>query len=308
MLVTGGAGFIGSHIVESLLAEGYEPVIVDIMRTGNRTFVPAGVVLYETDISASNLEEVFEKEKPIYAIHLAAQVDVASSLKDPVGDAGTNIVGTIRLLDCCRKFNVKKIVYSSSCAVYGDAEQDGGGITEDFPIRPLTFYGISKFSPELYIRAYQQLYGLAFTIFRYANVYGPRQTPKGEGGVVPIFIGKLSLGDTPVIYGDGEQTRDFVYVKDVAAANLLALRKGDNEIFNIGCSRPTSVNRLYELISSLLEVHVPPLYYPKRSGDITDSLLNHSKAKQQLGWTPGYDLQAGLRETIDYFRAIQQVL
>jgi UDP-glucose 4-epimerase len=296
VLVTGGAGFIGSHIVDLLTEGGHEVIVVDNLSTGKKAFINKKAIFYLLDINAPQLEEIFAKEKPEYVIHQAAQVDVAKSVENPIDDAESNIIGTIRLLECCRKYDVQKIIYASSCAVYG--ETDDCSIQEDFTVQPISFYGISKHTPELYIQLYHRFYGIPFTILRYANVYGPRQTPKGEGGVIAIFMQKTLKGEQVVIYGDGEQTRDFVFVKDVAAANLLALNRGTNQIINIGLNKKTSINKLYALMSSK---YVSPLYLPKRNGDIQFSRLNNEKAKQLLDWNPTYDLLRGLDETKRFY-------
>ncbi|WP_273834666.1 NAD-dependent epimerase/dehydratase family protein [Guptibacillus sedimenti] len=296
VLVTGGAGFIGSHIVDLLIDEGYQPVVVDNLSTGNLGFLHEKVPFYKENITSSNLEAIFAKERPDIVIHHAAQVDVSQSIQNPYDDAVSNIIGTIQLLDCCIKFKVKKFIYASSCAVYGDAGDLS--INEGYPIQPISFYGISKYTPELYIKRFQQLYGLTYTILRYANVYGPRQTPKGEGGVVSIFREQLKDNKQPIIFGDGQQTRDFVYVKDVARANILALKKGQNEIFNIGCNTKTNINDLFKLMNTMTKKQLLPKYKPQRKEDIRFSQLNNNKATQLLGWKPKYDLTSGLEDTI----------
>ena len=232
VLVTGGAGFIGSHIVDMLIEDGHEVIIIDNLSTGKKEFINKKATFYLLDINSPQLEQIFSKEKPEYVIHQAAQVDVALSIQDPVCDADSNILGTIRLLECCKKFKIRKIIYASSCAVYG--ETNDCSIHENFIVQPLSFYGASRYTSELYIQLNHKFSGTPYTILRYANVYGPRQTPKGEGGVIAIFMQKALKGEQPVIFGDGEQTRDFVYVKDVASANLSALKNGTNEIINIG--------------------------------------------------------------------------
>lgn len=300
VLVTGGAGFIGSHVVDLLSQTGYEPFIVDNFLSGQRELVPPNIRLYEVDITSSQITDVFKKEKPDVVIHLAAQVDVSRSIKDPVEDAYQNILGTIRLLTCCHKYNVKKFIFSSSCAVYG--EKDDISIKETFPIQPLSYYGISKFSSEMYIQAFNSLHQVPFTILRYANVYGPRQTTKGEGGVISIFFKKVIDEKSPFIFGDGEQTRDFVYVKDVALANVLAINNGAYEIFNIGSNTKTSINDLYKMITTLAK-DIPAVYMPAREGDIRYSQLDNTKAASILGWQPSFDLQAGLSETFKYYKS-----
>ncbi|MDR7240106.1 NAD-dependent epimerase/dehydratase family protein [Neobacillus drentensis] len=301
VLVTGGAGFIGSHVVDLLIQSGYEPIVVDNLMSGKRDNVPPNVRFIDVDISSPQLEDIFAKEKPDVVIHLAAQVDVAYSIQNPVEDATQNILGTIRLLTCCHKYNVKKFIFSSSCAVYG--EKDDCSIKETFPILPQSFYGISKYTSEMYIQIFNILHNVPFTILRYANVYGPRQSSKGEGGVISIFFKKVLNGESPFIYGDGEQTRDFVYVKDVALANVLAIEKGTNEIFNIGCNSKTSINELYQMTTSLASLNIPSISMPVRKGDIRYSRLDNTKAINLLSWNPVYELQAGLNETLKYYKS-----
>jgi UDP-glucose 4-epimerase len=302
VLVTGGAGFIGSHIVDLLIETGYNVIVVDNLSTGNLANVHKKAVFYFTDLGLdpTRLEEIFQKENPDYVIHQAAQVDVTKSLKDPAADAAVNIIGTLHLLECCRKFQIKKVVYASSCAVYGETEDCS--IDEDFQPAPLSFYGISKLTPEWYFKRYGQFYGIPFTILRYANVYGPRQTVKGEGGVISIFMKKAIAGEQIVIYGDGEQTRDFVYVKDVAAANLLALKKGTKEIINIGRNQKTTINQLYALISAMFDDLDAPVHGQERPGDIRFSRLNNEKAARLLEWKPQYELPRGLEETFIFYQ------
>jgi UDP-glucose 4-epimerase len=295
VLVTGGAGFIGSHIVDMLIEDGHEVIIIDNLSTGKKEFINKKATFYLLDINSPQLEHIFSKEKPEYVIHQAAQVDVALSIQDPVCDADSNIIGTIRLLECCQKFNIRKIIYASSCAVYG--ETNDCSIHENFIAQPLSFYGVSKYTSELYIQLNHKFSGTPYTILRYANVYGPRQTPKGEGGVISIFMQKALKGEQPVIFGDGEQTRDFVYVKDVASANLSALKNGTNEIINIGLNKKTSINKLHALVSSMFLNSASPKYLPRRNGDIQYSRLNNDKALQKLDWKPSYELLEGLRET-----------
>ncbi|WP_156290535.1 NAD-dependent epimerase/dehydratase family protein [Oceanobacillus salinisoli] len=303
ILITGGAGFIGSHIVDELLQEKtYELVVVDNLLTGNKKNIPPNVTFYPIDITnQQEVERVFEIEMPDYVIHQAGQVDVATSIQNPLHDASINILGTISLLSNSQKYSVKKFIYASSCAVYGETKNSN--ILENTKTFPLSFYGISKYTPEQYIALYNKIYGLPYTILRYANVYGPRQRIKAEGGVVAIFIHHLLNEKSPQIFGDGMQTRDFVYVKDVAKANHLALFKGDNHVINIGSNNQTTINDLYSLIKDYTSSSVSPIYKAKRDGDIRNSQLDNTRAKQILGWKPAYTLEEGLRETIKYYKS-----
>ena len=304
ILVTGGAGFIGSHVVELLIKHGYKTVVVDNFVTGKKDVVPPQAVLFEMDINSPQLEGVFEREKPDVVIHLAAQLDVATSIQDPLYDAKQNILGTIRILNYCQKFNVRKVIFSSTCAVYG--ETTDCSITESFPIQPLSFYGLSKYTSEKYIQLFNNFHQVPYTILRYANVYGPRQTSTGEGGVISTFFGKVLTGEAPFIYGNGEQTRDFVYVKDVALANVLAINKGTNEIFNIGCNTKTSVKELLQMITSVTSVNIMPITKPARDGDIQHSRLDHTKATTILGWQPSHGLLTGLNDTLNYYKGMKK--
>ncbi len=304
ILVTGGAGFIGSHVVELLLQHGHEPIIVDNLSTGNKEIVPPQVRIIEMDMNSPQIEGVFARENPDVVIHLAAQVDVATSIQNPVYDAEQNILGTIRLLNYCQKYNVQKVVFSSTCAVYGETADCS--ITESFPVNPLSFYGLSKYTSERYIQLFYNFNKVPFTILRYANVYGPRQTSKGEGGVISTFFGKILNGEAPFIYGNGEQTRDFVYVKDIALANVLAINKGENEIFNIGCNTKTSVNELLKMMTSLASVQISPIIKPARDGDIQHSQLDNTKATTSLGWQPSYELLTGLSDTFNYYNEVNE--
>ncbi|SNX52904.1 SDR family oxidoreductase [Thermoanaerobacterium sp. RBIITD] len=300
ILVTGGAGFIGSNIVDFLIDNGYDVVVVDNMSTGKKENINKRARFYNVDITDSNLYKVFENEKIDVVIHHAAQIDIQKSIKDPVFDAKVNILGTINLLECCRKYGVKKIIYASSAAVYGNPEYLG--VDEKHRVYPISYYGISKHTPEHYFEVYNELYGLKYTVLRYANVYGIRQDPKGEGGVISIFIDKMLKGERPVIFGDGEQTRDFIFVKDVAKANLLALKKGDNEIINISTNKAITINELVDIMNEIMGTYLKPIYTNSRKGDIVHSYLDNKKALEVLGWEPEYQLEQGLKETIEYYK------
>ncbi|MBU0536065.1 MAG: NAD-dependent epimerase/dehydratase family protein, partial [Nanoarchaeota archaeon] len=245
VVVTGGAGFIGSHIVDILISKGYDVVVVDNLSTGKKDNINPKARFYEVDITNSPfLVKVFEKEKPDFVIHEAAQINVRKSVSEPVFDAITNIIGTIELLELCREHKVKKIVYAGSGgACYGEPEQIP--CNELHPVNPICHYGVSKHAAEHYFFLYKYLYRIDYVILRYSNVYGPRQDPKGEAGVISIFLDKIKNQEKPNIFGDGEQTRDYVYVSDVARENLLALEsQSQTSIFNIGTGRETSVNQL----------------------------------------------------------------
>ncbi|SEC04856.1 NAD-dependent epimerase/dehydratase family protein [Paenibacillus sp. GP183] len=300
VLVTGGAGFIGSNIVDSLIDEGYHTGVVDNISTGFRGNVNPRAEFFEMDIANPLLSEVFASFKPELVIHHAAQIDVRRSILHPEQDAAANIMGTLKLLEMSRTYEVRKIIYASSAAVYGAPQFLG--ITEDHPKKPQSFYGVSKLAVEPYIDVYSQLYGLDYTILRYANVYGMRQDPRGEGGVVSIFIDKLLRGESPMIYGSGEQTRDFIYIKDVVRANLAAIDHGAKTIVNIGTNRQTSTNDLLKLLTLVMGEQVHPIYQKSRAGDIEHSRLDNSLAKEVLKWEPRYSLMRGLEETFAYYK------
>ena len=299
VLVTGGAGFIGSHIVEHLLEAGHEALVLDNFSTGRRENLITGVPVYEMDIINPEITEVFRRVQPEAVIHQAAQVAVPVSLKDPVLDAQVNIIGTLNLLEACRTHGVSKVIFASSAAVYGNPAYLP--VDEQHPVGPLSGYGVAKHAVEKYLEVYRELYGLKWTALRYANVYGPRQDALGEGGVVAIFINKLLQNQCPVIFGDGEQTRDFVYVKDVAAANVRALTFGDNRLFNISTGKASTVNELLLLLQQAIGSSLLGEYGPPRSGDILHSYLDQRRAAAELDWVPRYALDQGIKETVEFY-------
>jgi UDP-glucose 4-epimerase len=301
VLVTGGAGFIGSCVVDKLIARGDSVVIVDNLATGKLVNVNKKAKFYNMDVSSEKLEQVFQKERPEYVIHLAAQVDVNKSLKDPMFDARINIIGSLNLLDNCVKYGVKKFVYSNSGGA-GSGEPQYLPVDEEHPIEPLSFYGISKHTVEHYLFAYHHIHGLPYVSLRYANVYGPRQDPFGEGGVVAIFSYHLMQNTSPKIFGNGKQTRDFVYVGDVADANIMALNYDKCDFFNISTGVEITINDLYKEIQNITKSKVQPIYTDARKGDIFRSVLSCKKIKKLMGWTPKVKLSDGLRSTIDFFR------
>lgn len=300
VLVTGGAGFIGSHIVEELVAKGYEAVVVDNLVSGSILNINKNNAIYIMDIRETTLQQVFMKEKPEIVIHAAAQVDVRKSLDDPTYDAVSNILGTINVLECCRIWGVRKLIYSSSAAVYGNPQYLG--IDEEHPARPISNYGVSKYAAEKYIQSYHALYGLDYTILRYSNVFGPRQGSSGEGGVIYKFLNNIFNGRQPVIYGSGEQTRDFIFADDVARANLLAVDRGSKGIFNISTGQRHSINNMLSIICRLVSDNISPLRAGAIEGDILHSCLDNRKARDMLRWKPTYTMEEGLLKTIKYYR------
>jgi UDP-glucose 4-epimerase len=302
VLVTGGAGFIGSHVAEAYLRRGDEVVVVDSLAGGRREFVPAGARFYHLDICDPALRGVFASERPQVVNHHAAQASVSLSVREPLRDAEVNLLGTLRIVDLCVAFGVEYLVFASTGgALYGDPPRLPAD--ETTPVRPLSPYGCAKFCAEQYIETYSRLYGLAAACLRYANVYGPRQDPHGEAGVVAIFTRALLDGRAPTIHGDGEQTRDFVYVGDVVRANLLATDRRARGAFNIGTAVATSVNQLYRALARHVQPAPAPVYGPPRPGEVRHVTLAAEAARTHLGWTPEVSLEEGLAATVDWFRA-----
>ena len=300
-LVTGGAGFIGSHLVDRLIEEGHHVAIVDDLSTGFLENVNSKATFYQTDIRSDDLDAIFEKEKPDFVNHHAAQMDVRRSVQEPLFDADVNVLGSLNVIENSLRHNVKKIVYiSTGGAVYG--EPDYLPVDEAHPIRPLCQYGISKHTVEHYLHFYGQTYGVRYTVLRYPNVYGPRQNPLGEAGVNAIFIGKMLRGESPTIFGDGEQLRDYVYVSDIVRANCAALENGDGQIYNIGSGIGTSVNQIYEKLQEIIAFSQPPIYSEPRTGEIQRVYLESSKAERELGWSAQVGFHEGLQKTVEWFR------
>lgn len=304
-LVTGGAGFIGSHLCERLAAEGREVMVVDNLSSGSaRTGVlqAAGAKLVEMDIRDESAGKLIEEFKPGEVYHLAAQIDVRRSVTDPITDADINILGTLRILEGARRVGARVMTTSSGGTIYGEVSPDELPVDERARGRPTSPYGISKKVLEDYLVFFASTYSLAFVNLALGNVFGPRQDPHGEAGVVAIFGSKLLRGEHPVIFGDGRQTRDFVYVGDVVDAFMLASEHGEGETFNIGTGRQTSVTELYWEIASICEVDEAPRFEAPRPGELQNSALDASKAKALLGWKPKTGLREGLSQTIDFLR------
>jgi UDP-glucose 4-epimerase len=301
ILVTGGAGFIGSHVVDHYLEAGHAVAVVDNLATGNRENVNPAAAFYEVDIRSDELAEVFARERPDVVNHHAAQASVPLSVSRPGYDAEVNLLGSLNLLEQARQHGVQRVIYASTGgAVYGEPQYLP--CDEEHPIRPLSPYGASKHAVEHYLQLYEQLYGLGYTILRYANVYGPRQDPHGEAGVVAIFTSQMLAGEPAIVHGDGLQERDLVYAGDCARANVAALEQDRDGIFNIGSGAGTTINDLFERLAKLTGYARPRQHGPARLGDVYRSFLSCDLAARELGWQPAFDLDQGLQATVTYFQ------
>ncbi len=302
IVVTGGAGFIGSNVVDRFIGEGFSVCVIDNLSTGRPENLNPAARFYRADIcDRKEVERIFAREKPDYVNHHAAQIDVRRSVDNPCFDASVNILGSINLLEASRRAGVKKFVYiSTGGAIYGEPERLPAD--ENCPVRPISAYGISKHTVEHYLYFFLHNWGLNYTVLRYANVYGPRQDPKGEAGVIAIFTDMMFAGGKPVIFGSGEQTRDYIFAEDVVEANILALGRGDGEIYNIGTGMETTVNGIFEALSSILDYRGEAVFSEGRKGEVERISLDNRKAKEELGWEPKYGLEEGLKKTVEYYR------
>jgi UDP-glucose 4-epimerase len=303
ILVTGGAGFIGSNVVDAYIEAGHEVAMVDNLTTGKRENLNPKAKFYEVDIrNKSRLSQAITEFSPEIVNHHAAQIDVRKSVEDPVYNAEVNEIGTLNLLEASAKNDVKKVIFSSTGgAIYGEVEKKSGA-GEDHPQEPISPYAITKRTAEMYLHAYKVNRGLNYTVLRYGNIYGPRQDPLGEAGVIAIFCGKMLKGEQPTIYGDGDQLRDYVYVGDIGELNLLVLDKGDNQIFNVGTGKGTSVNELFEHLKKIMKFVQDAVHAPPRTGELFRSVLNIKKIKGELGWKPKTSIKKGLKLTLKWYK------
>jgi UDP-glucose 4-epimerase len=305
ILVTGGAGFIGSNVVDAYVEAGYDVAILDNLTTGKKENLNPKAKFYYVDIrNKEKLSQIIKEFYPEIINHHAAQIDVRKSVEDPVFNAEVNEIGTLNLLNVAKDAKVSKIIFSSTGgAIYGEVAEEKGA-DENHPQEPISPYAITKRAAEMYLHSYMVNYGIKYTVLRYSNVYGPRQDPLGEAGVIAIFCGKMLKNEQPTIFGDGKQLRDYVFVKDVAEGNLLVLKKGDNQIFNIGTGVGTSVNELFAYLKEIFKFDKKANYATARTGELLRSVLNCEKIHKRLGWKASVDIKAGLRQTLEWYKQI----
>ena len=305
ILVTGGAGFIGSHLVDRLIGKGYKVVVIDNLSTGKKENLNPKAKFYKINICSPKISQIFKKEKPQVVFHFAAQIDVRKSVEDPMTDANINILGSLNLLENCRKFKVKKFIFASTGgAIYGDA--DIIPTPESYPEFPLSPYGIEKLTIDKFLNYYHKVFALPYISLRLANVYGPRQNSKGEAGVIAIFCDKMISGKQPIINGSGRQTRDFVFVGDVVRAAFLAMKSKKSGIYNVGTAKETDINTIFRKLRGLLNSGCKEVHIPTKPGEQKRSCLDYGKAKRELGWQPEYGLEKGLKETAEWFLHSQE--
>ncbi len=301
ILVSGGAGFIASHLTDKLIEKGHQVVVIDNLSTGKKENLNPKAKFYEADICNSEIAQIFQEEKPEIVFHFAAQIDVRESVKDPIQDAKVNILGSLNLLQNCQKNGVKKFIFASSGgAIYGDT--DVIPTPETHSENPESPYGICKLTVEKYLHFFKETFGLNYTALRLANIYGPRQNSKGEAGVIAVFCDQMLKNEEVVINGDGEQTRDFVFVDDVVNAALLSIEQEKSDIYNIGTGIETNINEIFRKIKELTNSDCEEIHVPAKQGEQKRSCLDNSKAKQELNWDPEYNLEEGLEKTVNWFR------
>ncbi len=301
ILVTGGAGFIGSHVVDRYIDEGFQVIVVDNLATGRRRNVNPRATFYHVDIrDAVHLADIFEREQPDVVNHHAAEADISITNQKPLSAAETNVVGLINVLENSIRYGIEKIIFISTSAVYG--EPICLPIDEGHPLNPTTPYGITKVAGEQFVRFFGEAYGLDWIILRCGNAYGPRQNPRGEAGVISIFTRRLLAGETCKITWNGEQSKDYVYVSDLARANMLALRRGSKGVYNIGTGIETSVNHIFRILARKIDPTAQPVHVPKRAGDIASIYFDSTTARRELGWEAMVKLEEGMGHVVNYYR------
>lgn len=303
ILVTGGAGFIGSNVVDRFLADGHEVAVLDDLSSGRRENLHPRASFHELSLEdGAGVRRLLEAFRPEVVDHHAAQIDVRRSVEDPLHDAAVNVLGSLNLLQAAAATGVRKVVYASTGgALYGEARALPAD--EEHPVNPESPYGVSKHTVEHYLYLFRRLHDLDYTVLRYPNVYGPRQDPRGEAGVNAIFIGLMSEGKTPTIFGDGEQVRDYLYVGDVVEANAMALGRGSGEIVNLGWGRGVSVNDIFRELQAILGFAGAAVHAPERPGEVRRIYLSAERARRVLGWEPRVPFAEGLRRTVEWYRS-----
>jgi len=299
-LVTGGAGFIGSHLVDKLIKKGNRVVVIDNLSGGKKENLNPRAKFYKIDFGSPAIGRILKKERPEVVFHYAAQIDVVKSIKDPRSDAKTSYLGTIQFLDGCRKAGVKRVIFASSVGVFGDSKNLP--LRENEPLNPLSPYSVNKLAIEKYLNFCQSMGWLDFVCLRYANVFGPRQKSAGEGGAVAIFTDCVLKGKRPTIFGNGLQTRDFLYVEDAVISAISAIGAAPGSIYNVGTNKEINVKNLLKLVCLKIGKSIKPAFSSFRQGEIIKSRIDYSKIKKELGWRPQYSLEEGLEETIKWFK------
>jgi UDP-glucose 4-epimerase len=307
VLLTGGAGFIGSNVADGFIQKGHKVIIVDNLSTGFESNLNKKAKFYKVDIRSAVIDKIFEKTKPDVLCHHAAQIDLRKSTKDPIFDADVNILGSLNLFNACVKHKVKKVIFASTGgAIYG--KQDYFPADEKHPVNPLSPYAVTKLTIEKYLHFYRETYGIQYVSLRYANVYGPKQNPLGEAGVVAIFAEKLLSNKEAIINGDGIQTRDFVFVDDVVESNLLALNFPKSNIFNIGTGIETDINTVFRLLKKMTDSNQKETHAPPKPAEQQRSVLDYSKAKRIIGWSPKHNLEQGMAKTVEFFQKSEKIV
>ncbi len=301
ILVTGGAGFIGSHLVDRLIKQGHKVVVIDNLSTGRKENLNPKAKFYKLDICLPKISEIFKKEKPQIVFHFAARIEARISVKDPLGDAKINILGSLNILENCRVFKVKKIVFASSGGeIYGDAKVIP--TPEEYHSNPISPYGVAKLAVEKYLYSYLKLYNLPFLSLRLGNVYGPRQNPDGEAGIIAIFIKKMLSKKPVIIHGSGNQTKDYIFIEDAIDATVNLFKKSKTGIYNIATEKESSVLDIFKSLGNIIKESVKKKHIPMPSCGFKRGYLSIQKIKKEIGWQPKYDLDRGLKETVEWFR------